>query len=182
MYERFPELLSQPLKIDAKSSTVRRCMLSMFNFCQELQAQNPQLEITMDASKHDFRWVVEDLTIKPAETPASEAYEQQRSAIFEGAHNPTRLMASLFTDVRKAEEFISGRDLMEALYNVAEDLQNVPELNIEVIAEGVETREQVDFLSEVGCGVMQGFYYDKPLPKEEFNERLTDSGYYLRSE
>ena len=42
-------------------------------------------------------------------------------------------MASLFTDVQKAEEFISGRDLMEALYNVAEDLQNVPELNIELI-------------------------------------------------
>lgn len=133
MFERFPELLSQPLKIDAKSSTSRRVMLSMFNFCQELQAMNPQLEIAMDASKHDFRWVVEDLTIKPAETPASEAYEQQRSAIFEGAHNPTRLMASLFTDVTKAETFVSGRDLMEALYNVAEDLQNVPELNIELI-------------------------------------------------
>ena len=141
MYERFPELLSQPLKIDAKSSTVRRCILSMFNFCQELQAQNPQLKITMDASKHDFRWVVEDLTIKPAETPASEAYEQQRSAIFEGAHNPTRLMASLFTDVRKAEKFISGRDLMEALYNVAEDLQNVPELNIGLI--DVFTKEEL---------------------------------------
>ena len=133
MYERFPELLSQPLKIDAKSSTVRRCMLSMFNFCQELQALNPTLDIAMDASKRDFRWVVEDLTIKPAETPASVAYEQQRSAIFEGAHNPTRLMASLFTDVRKAEEFINGRDLMEAIYNVAEDLQNVPELGIELI-------------------------------------------------
>ena len=133
MYERFPELLSQPLKIDAKSSTVRRCMLSMFNFCLELQALNPQLEIAMDASKHDWNWVVEDLSIKPAETPASVAYEQQRSAIFEGAHNPTRLMASLFTDVKKAEEFINGRDLMEALYNVAEDLQNVPELNIELI-------------------------------------------------
>ena len=133
MYERFPELLSQPLCIDAKASTSRRVMLSMFNFCQELQRLNPALEILMDASKHDFRYVVEDLTIQPAATPQSEAYEQQRSEIFEGAHNPTRLMASLFTDVRKAEAFVSGRDLMEALYNVAEDLQNVPELNISLI-------------------------------------------------
>ena len=133
MYERFPELLSQPLNIDAKASTSRRVMLSMFNFCQELQRLNPSLEILMDASKHDFRYVVEDLTIQPAVTPQSEAYEQQRSAIFESAHNPTRLMASLFTDVKKAEEFVSGRDLMEALYNVAEDLQNVPELNISLI-------------------------------------------------
>ena len=141
MYERFPELLSQPIKIDARSSTSRRVMLSMFNFCQELQRQNPALEISMDASKHDFRWVVEDLTIQPAVTPASETYEQERSAIFEGAHDPTRLMASLFTDVQKAEEFISGRDLMEALYNVAEDLQNVPELNIELI--DVFTKEEL---------------------------------------
>lgn len=133
MYERFPELLSQPLCIDAKASTSRRVMLSMFNFCQELQRLNPDLEILMDASKHDFSYVVEDLSIQPAATPQSEAYEQQRSEIFEGAHNPTRLMASLFTDVRKAEAFVSGRDLMEALYNVAEDLQNVPELNISLI-------------------------------------------------
>ena len=108
-------------------------MLSMFNFCQELQRLNPDLEILMDASKHDFSYVVEDLSIQPAATPQSEAYEQQRSEIFEGAHNPTRLMASLFTDVKKAEEFVNGRDLMEALYNVAEDLQNVPELNISLI-------------------------------------------------
>ena len=141
MFERFPELLSQPLKIDAKSSTVRRCMLSMFNFCQELQSLNPQLDIAMDASKHDWNWVVEDLTIQPAVTPASEAYEQQRSAIFESAHNPTRLMALLFTDVQKASTFINGRDLMEALYNVAEDLQNVPELNIELI--DVFTKEEL---------------------------------------
>lgn len=133
MYERFPELLLQPLKIDAKSSTSRRVMLSMFNFCQELQSLNPNLEVTMDASKHDFRYVVEDLTIQPAVTPQSEEYEKVRSAIFEGAHNPTRLMASLFTDVQKAETFVNGRDLMEALYNVAEDLQNVPELGIELI-------------------------------------------------
>lgn len=133
IYERFPELLSQPLKIDAKASTSRRVMLSMFNFCQELQSMNPALEITMDASKHDFRYVVEDLTIQPPVTPESEAYEKERSAIFEGAHNPARLMASLFTDVQKAETFVNGRDLMEALYNVAEDLQNVPELGIELI-------------------------------------------------
>jgi len=133
MYERFPELLSQPMKIDAKSSTSRRVMLSMFNFCQELQRLNPALEITMDASKHDFRYVVEDLTIQPPVTPQSEAYGKQGSEIFEGAHNSTRLMTTLFTDVEKAKTFVNGRDLMEALYNVAQDLQNVPELGIELI-------------------------------------------------
>lgn len=133
MYERFHELLSQPLQIDAKSSTSRRCMLSMFNFCQELQIMNPNLEIAMDASKRDMKYVVENLSIKPKATAQSETYEQRRSAIFERAHNSDRLMASLFTDVPRASLFVDGRMLMEALYNVAEDLQNVPELNISLI-------------------------------------------------
>ena len=137
MYERFPELLSLPLKIDAKSSTSRRCMLSMFNFCQELQKMNQSLQITMNASKHDMKYVVEDLDIKPTPTAASDAYEQQRSAIFEGAHNPKRLMATLF----KQPFTTDGRELMEALYNVAEDLQNVPELNIELI--DIFTKEEL---------------------------------------
>lgn len=133
MYDRYPELLSQSLTIDAKSSTSRRCMLSMFNFCQELQRQNPQLSINMNASKHDMKYVVEDLSIKPTETAESSLYEQQRAAIFEGAHDSRRLMKALFTDPSKAAAFVNGRDLMEALYNVAEDLQNVPELGISLI-------------------------------------------------
>ena len=55
----------------------------------------------------------------------------------------------------------------------------VNELNIDVIAEGVESREQADFLRETGCNVIQGFYFDKPLPKEEFDKRLTDKDFYL---
>ena len=133
MFERFPELLSQPIEIDAKSSTSRRVMLSMFNFCQELQSLNKDLEIRMNASKREFRWVVEDLSIKPEVTPQAKALHQQGSDLFENGHKPARLMASLFTDVQKAEKFVDGRELMEALYNVAEDLQNVPELGISLI-------------------------------------------------
>lgn len=141
MFERFQELLSQPLMIDAKSSTSRRCMLSMFNFCQELQSLNPALEISMDASKHDMKYVVEDLSIKPAATPQTDVYEKQRAAIFEGAHNPARLMSQLFKDTHRAASFINGRELMEALYNIAEDLQNVPELNISLI--DIFTKEEL---------------------------------------
>lgn len=39
------------------------------------------------------------------------------------------------------------------------------------IAEGVETKEQVETLKEVGCGYVQGFYFDKPLPVDEFRNK-----------
>ncbi len=42
------------------------------------------------------------------------------------------------------------------------------ELNLKVIAEGVENKEQVDFLGESGCEIAQGFYFSKPLSLDEF--------------
>jgi EAL domain-containing protein (putative c-di-GMP-specific phosphodiesterase class I) len=45
-------------------------------------------------------------------------------------------------------------------------------LGLEIIAEGVESREQVDFLLQEGCENIQGYYYSKPLPAEEIEELL----------
>lgn len=133
MYDRFPNLLSQPLHVDAKSSTSRRCMLSMFNFCMEMQSLNPSLDIAMDASKHDMNFVVENLGLKPESTPENDALWKHASEMFEQAHDCRRLMSVLLTDPAKVAPTFSGRELMEALYNVAEDLQNVPELGISLI-------------------------------------------------
>lgn len=51
-------------------------------------------------------------------------------------------------------------------------------LNIKVICEGVETAEQIDTLRELGCTMVQGYYYDKPIPMDEFLEKYcrTDVG------
>ncbi|MBE5859801.1 MAG: EAL domain-containing protein [Butyrivibrio sp.] len=46
------------------------------------------------------------------------------------------------------------------------------ELGIEVIAEGVERRDQIEFLQSVGCNIVQGFFYDMPLTMSDFEERL----------
>lgn len=45
-------------------------------------------------------------------------------------------------------------------------------LRLRVIAEGVETKEQMDFLKVRGCNEMQGFYFSKPLPVEKFTELM----------
>ena len=43
-----------------------------------------------------------------------------------------------------------------------------------VVAEGVEERQQVDFLEQRGCHLLQGYHFSRPLPSEEFMVLLKD--------
>jgi EAL domain-containing protein (putative c-di-GMP-specific phosphodiesterase class I) len=43
-------------------------------------------------------------------------------------------------------------------------------LDVEVVAEGVETREQIEFLVKNRCNVIQGYFYSRPLPKKAYIE------------
>ena len=50
----------------------------------------------------------------------------------------------------------------------------VKELGCQIVAEGVETQEQAEFLSSIGCDLAQGYLYGRPLSVAEFEKRLTD--------
>ena len=50
-------------------------------------------------------------------------------------------------------------------------------LGFECVAEGVETKEQLNKMRALGCEIIQGFYFDPPLPKEEFEARLVTKRY-----
>ncbi len=45
-------------------------------------------------------------------------------------------------------------------------------LNMTIVAEGVETKEQVDFCIRNGCDLLQGYYYSRPVPAEEFEATI----------
>jgi len=53
------------------------------------------------------------------------------------------------------------------------------QLQMEVVAEGVETMEQMEYLKENRCHIVQGFLFDKPMPKEQFESRLRIGSYSL---
>ncbi len=46
------------------------------------------------------------------------------------------------------------------------------QLNMKIVTEGIETKEQVDFLSANGCDFIQGFYFAKPMPTDDFDKLL----------
>ncbi|MBQ8109058.1 MAG: amino acid permease [Clostridia bacterium] len=49
-------------------------------------------------------------------------------------------------------------------------------LNVPVVAEGVETEEQLMILKAMGCDLVQGYYFSRPVPPEEFNRFLVERG------
>ena len=46
-------------------------------------------------------------------------------------------------------------------------------LGVDTVTEGVESKDQVEFLSEIGCSKLQGYYYSRPIPFEEMLERIS---------
>ena len=51
-------------------------------------------------------------------------------------------------------------------------IQMVKDLGMVTVCEGIETKEQADFLRSVGCSIAQGYYYSKPLDEEDFKAFL----------
>ncbi|ADZ72004.1 Cyclic diguanylate phosphodiesterase domain protein [Polymorphum gilvum SL003B-26A1] len=66
------------------------------------------------------------------------------------------------------QTFIKNIRTSEPITRLILSLGNV--LNVRVVAEGVETREQLDWLVENGCDEYQGYYFSRPLPLAEFVE------------
>lgn len=64
--------------------------------------------------------------------------------------------------IRKIGENPKTKSIVHSIIGMAH------EIGIKTVAEGVETEEQVSFLRQSGCDYIQGYYYSKPLPEEEF--------------
>ena len=70
-----------------------------------------------------------------------------------------------------AQFFRDIEDKKRADLIVCDTIKLAKKLGMQIVAEGIETREQVDFLAQQHCDLIQGFYFAKPLPIEEFEEK-----------
>lgn len=67
----------------------------------------------------------------------------------------------------------AAADMTDNAYEVKSDISMAHSPGLNLIAEGVEKAEQLDFLKQHNCNIIQGFYYSKPLNKADFTEFLT---------
>ena len=67
--------------------------------------------------------------------------------------------------LKSSDHSAKGGNILSAIMQMAHSLK------MHTIAEGVETKDQVEFLKKIGCQCVQGFYFAKPMPAQEY-ERL----------
>lgn len=84
------------------------------------------------------------------------------------------MLKNLDIDILKLDAlfFRESKDLKKEQIIVKEVLHMICQLNIKAVAEGIETDSQVAFLKECGCDFIQGYYYYRPMPAEEFEAEL----------
>ncbi|MEG0229030.1 MAG: EAL domain-containing protein, partial [Oscillospiraceae bacterium] len=82
------------------------------------------------------------------------------------------LLKNLPVDVIKIDRsfFTNSKYIARANYVVESVMIMAKKLNIYTVAEGIEEIEQIDFLKKIGCDIVQGFYYAKPMPADDFYE------------
>ena len=123
MYERFPKVFKGEASIDAKSTVVIRCILSMENALQELKSLNPKLNIRHDASEHDM-WYMnfsdKKLKDKQWNPQAREAY----NAFKERHSNYDRVMQTLFNDTAYVNHEVNAENLNYHLFKLASNIQS----------------------------------------------------------
>lgn len=95
---------------------------------------------------------------------------------FGSGYSSTTLLKELPFDIVKLDKNFLAQDEMKSKDKIVltSIIDMAKKLDIKVLCEGAEFKEQVDFLKNAGCDMIQGFYFSKPLPVEEFDTMLDE--------
>lgn len=123
MIQNFPEVFAGRTNIDARSTTVIRCIFSMENALQQLLLINPELQIKQDASNHDMYYMNYDdpvLNKKKMPAKADEAYKAFGKKVL----HYDRVMNNLFNDSSYWKHQVKYEQLYRRLFSNAANLQS----------------------------------------------------------
>lgn len=157
MYQSFPEVFENNLKISARSTTVIRCVLSMDAFCERLKELNTTLDITREASNKYMPYLNHHTEEAKTFRAEKDTWKKDYNRFEEEHVNPERLIQSLFSDQTYIQEQVKADKLMWALFQIAGDMQNM-ETNLSFY-DIFEREELVDLWQ---CGNYYNYVSDGP--------------------
>ena len=123
MYNNFPEVFHGTVEVDARSTVVIRCILSMMVECLQLQSQNPKLQIKNDASYYDMYYMNNEDDYYRKQRRTDEVLAVKEAFRKEHLH-PERLMKSLFSSDDYVKWKVDADKLMSYLFELAVIMQN----------------------------------------------------------
>lgn len=95
---------------------------------------------------------------------------------FGAGYSSLTVLSELDIDILKLDMYFAQNMTTDKQLLILKHIFSIAQrLNIEIVAEGVETKEQSDAFRSMGCDYIQGYYYSKPLPKAQFEEYLRNS-------
>jgi EAL domain-containing protein (putative c-di-GMP-specific phosphodiesterase class I) len=91
---------------------------------------------------------------------------------FGSGYSSLNMITTLPIDVLKLDmKFVRNMEKDEKSLKLVELIIGIAGfLNVPVVAEGVETESQLKKLKDMGCQVIQGYYFSRPVPASEFEE------------
>lgn len=93
---------------------------------------------------------------------------------FGAGYSSLNSLKDLPLDILKldAEFFRGDYEQERGAIVVSEAIRLAKSLKMRIVAEGIEKKEQVDFLAKLGCDMIQGYYFAKPMPVYEFEAQV----------
>ena len=133
----------------------------------DLDHSTVHLEVTESAYTENS-----DQVIRVVETLRDKGYKIEMDDFGTG-YSSLNMLSDMPIDLLKMDRgFIRNIEHEEKdIQLVALILDIAKNLNVPVIAEGVETEEQIRLLKGLGCAMVQGYYFSKPLPADEFEKK-----------
>ena len=123
MFERFPEVFEGKTNIDAKSTTVNRCILSMEYALLQLISMNPNLRVAHEAAKFDM-WYMNYQDKKLNRQKMDSTITVVFQDFLQKYDKSELLMEKLFNDMAYAKKQVDARELTSALFKLASNLQS----------------------------------------------------------
>ncbi len=95
---------------------------------------------------------------------------------FGSGYSSLNMLDQVSVDIMKIDKtFLKNEVLQRNECIILEHVVSMADkMDIVTVCEGVESKEQLDFLAEIGCNVIQGYYVGKPMPMQEFDSYLQE--------
>ncbi|MBQ9230818.1 MAG: histidine-type phosphatase [Prevotella sp.] len=159
MYERFPEVFAGNVYLDAKSTVVIRCILSMENALMQLMMLNPSLHVRHDASYHDMYYM--NLHDKKLNDQKMDTVIKARLESYAKKYDHSQsLMEKLFNDMDYVREQVDARQLARGLFDLASNVQNTESRKKLTLYDLFSDEEVYDYwkVSNIAWYINYGFY------------------------